>query len=184
LAIAAIVIAGLLVGGAAVLYATTQGDKTFGRSAADLLLQLAFLLVTGTFLKWLIDRINTERDKDQELHSKWVDFLRRMREAHVRIANAQRLIYADPSPGIYNKQMRMLMLVTPELEDIERDINATTNLFCEKTADKGNIQDGINEIVAYLMTGMINMPIGARAEAVRNIFAPGGDAMARRTPQI
>ena len=150
LTIGAMVIAGVLVGGAAVVYATTKGDKPFGRSAADLLLQLAFLLVAGTFLKWLIDRINKEHDKDQEFRSKQMDFLRRMREAHVRIANAQRLIRADPSPKTYSEQMRALMLVTPELEDIERDVAATTDLFCKEPADKENIQDGIKEVVDYL----------------------------------
>jgi len=150
LTIGAMVIAGVLVGGAAVVYATTKGDKPFGRSAADLLLQLAFLLVAGTFLKWLIDRINKEHDKDQGFRSKQMDFLRRMREAHVRIASAQRLIRADPSPKTYSEQMRALMLVTPELEDIERDVAATTDLFCKEPADKENIQDGIKEVVDYL----------------------------------
>src|SRR5690348_15425292 len=97
LAIGAIVIASVAVGGAAALYVTTEGANGFGRSAAGLLLQLAFLLFAGTFLKWLIDRINKEHDKDRELRSQQMDFLRRMREAHVRIANAQRLIHADPS---------------------------------------------------------------------------------------
>ena len=117
--------------GAWLLYAT-KGNKTFGRSVADLLLQLAFLLIAGTVLNWLIKRINKQRDKEQELRNKRMDFMRRMREAHVRIANAQRLIYANPSPETYNEQMRVLMLVTPELEDIERDIAATTDLFCKE----------------------------------------------------
>jgi hypothetical protein len=148
--IGAIIIAGVLVGGAAVLYATTE-DNTFGRSAAGFLLQLAVVLLAGTFLKWLIDLINKEHDKDQEVRSQQMDFLRRMREAHVRIANAWRLIRADPSLETYSEQMRTLMLVTPGLEDIGRDVAATTDLFCKE--DKGSIQDGIEEIVAYLDEG-------------------------------
>ena len=77
----------------------------------------------------LIKRINEQRDKEQELRNKRMDFLRRIREAHVQIANAQRLIRADRMPKTYSEQMRVLMLVTPELEDIERDIEATTDLF-------------------------------------------------------
>jgi hypothetical protein len=92
---------------------------------------------------------NKQRDK----RSKRMDFLRRMRESHVRIANAQQLIYADRSPGTYRQQMRVLMLITPKLEDIERDIAATTDLFCIKPRDKAEIQEGIRAIVAYLNEG-------------------------------
>ena len=109
------------------------------------------VLLAGTFLKWLIDLVNKEHDKDQEVRSQQMDFLRRMRKAHVRIANAWRLIRADPSLETYSEQMRALMLVTPRLEDIGRDVAATTNLFCKE--DKGSIQDGIKEIVAYLDEG-------------------------------
>ena len=80
-----------------------------------------------------------------------MDFMRRMREAHVRIANAQRLIYANRSPKTYSEQMRVFMLVTPKLEDIEADIAATTDLFCNE--DKAKIQGGIRDIVAYLDKG-------------------------------
>lgn len=82
----------LLIGGAWLLYDHTKGGQAFGRSAADLLLQLAFLVLAGTVLDGLIKRINRERDNEQELRNKRMDLMRRMRDAHVRIANAQRLI--------------------------------------------------------------------------------------------
>jgi predicted ester cyclase len=148
----AVVLAGLVVG-AWQLYAGSKGDKSFDSSLADLLLQAALILVGGTALNWLIRHINKQRDKDQELRSKRMDFMRRMRQAHVRVANAQRLIYANQSAKIYSEQMRVLMLVIPELEDIEADIAATTDLFCEKPGDQVRIQCGIKEIVAYLNRG-------------------------------
>jgi hypothetical protein len=150
LVIAAIV---LLVGAAWLLYDHTRGSGSFGRSAADILMQLAFLVLAGTVLDGLIKRINRARDKEQELRNKRMDLMLRMREAHVRIANAQRLIYACPSREAYSEQMRVLMLVTPELEDIERDVAATTDLFCKNHTDKEDIQKGINKIVKYLDDG-------------------------------
>ena len=139
LAIVAIV---LLVGAAWLLYGHTKGTEAFGRSAADFLLQLAFLVLAGTVLDGLIKRINRARDREQELRDKRMEFMRRMRTAHVRIANAQRLIYACPSPETYSEQMRALMLVIPELEDIERDVAATTDLFCKEPTDKQHIRRG------------------------------------------
>jgi hypothetical protein len=150
LAIVAIV---ALVGGAWLLYGHATGGGAFGRSAAGLLMQLAFLVLAGTVLDALIKRINRARDKEQELRNKRMDLMRRMREAHVSIANAQRLIYACPSRETYSEQMRVLMHVTPQLEDIERDIAATTDLFCKEPMDKEGIQKGINEIVKYLDEG-------------------------------
>jgi steroid delta-isomerase-like uncharacterized protein len=148
LAIAAIAIFAVLVVVAELFYAHTKGAKPFD-SYANLLLQLASFIFGGLILTPLIEHINKQRDK----RSKRMDFLHRMRESHVRIANAQRLIYADSSPETYREQMRLLMLVTPKLEDIERDIDATTDLFCKKRGDKAEIQEGICEIVAYLDEG-------------------------------
>jgi len=142
-----------LVGAAWLLYHHTKGSGSFGRSAADILMQLAFLVLAATVLDGLIKRINRARDKEQELRNKRMDLMLRMREAHVRIANAQRLIYACPSREIYSEQMRVFMLVTPKLEDIERDVAATTDLFCKEPTDKEEIQKGINEIVKYLDQG-------------------------------
>ena len=152
LAIAVFAVLAVLVVGAWLLYAYTKGNTDFGRSFADLLLlQLALLLIVGTALNSLIRHMNKQRDKEQELRNKRMDFMRRMREAHVRIANAQRLIYANRSPKTYSEQMGVFMLVTPKLEDIEADIAATTDLFCNE--DKAKIQGGIKDIVAYLDKG-------------------------------
>ena len=143
LTIAAIAIIPGLVVSAEWLYAHTKDDKAFG-TFANLLVQGAGLIAVGLILTPLIRRITTRRQQR-------MDFMYRIREAHVRIANAQRLIYADRSCTIYCEQMRVLMQVTPKLEDIERDIAATTDLF--KPRDKTKIQKGINEIVAYLDKG-------------------------------
>jgi hypothetical protein len=145
--LAAAIITAFIVG-AGLFYAQTKGTKPFG-SYANLLLQLTAFIVVGLILTPLIEYINKQRDK----RSKRMDFLRRMRESHVRIANAQQLIYADPSPGTYRQQMRVLMLVTSKLEDIEQDIAATTDLFCKKRGDQAEIQEGIKYIVRYLNEG-------------------------------
>lgn len=150
----AIAIIPVLVATAEWLYAHTKEDKAFS-SCANLLLQGAGLIVAGLILTPLIQHITTRRHREQELRHQRMDqrmeFMHRIREAHVRIANAQRLIYADRSFTTYREQMRLLMLVTPKLEDIERDIAATTDLFDKP--DQAKIQKGINEIVSYLDEG-------------------------------
>jgi predicted ester cyclase len=140
--IVVIVIFLLLVVSAVLLYAHTKEDKAFGY--ANLLLQGAGLVVAGLILTPLIRYIN-------KLRNQRMSFMHRIREAHVQVANAQRLIYADRSCTTYSEQMRVLMLVTPKLEDIERDIAATTGLF--KHGDKARIREGITEIVTYLDKG-------------------------------
>src|SRR5262249_15441477 len=77
--------------GAALFYGHATGAKPLG-SYADLLLQLAAFIFAGLILTPLIEYINKQRDK----RGKRMDFLRRMRGSHVRIANAQRVIYASP----------------------------------------------------------------------------------------
>jgi hypothetical protein len=153
LVIVAIVLIGLLVTGAGLLYHLPKGDRAFGRSVADGLLQVAFLVLAGTVLDRLIKSINGARDKEHERRDKRMDLMRRMREAHVRIANAQRHIYASPSRRTYRDQMRVFMLTIPELEDIERDVAATTDLFCKESNDKEDIREGIRKLVEYLNTG-------------------------------
>jgi ketosteroid isomerase-like protein len=144
LTIVVIVIIVLLVVGAELLYAHTNEDKSFG-NWANLLSQGAGLIAAGLILTPLIRHIN-------KLRNQRMDFLYRIREAHVQIANAQRVIYADRSCTTYSDQMHVLMRVTPKLEDIERDIAATTDLFY-KRGDKETIRKGIKEIVAYLDKG-------------------------------
>jgi hypothetical protein len=97
--------------GAGLLYAHTKGAKPFG-SYANLLLQLAAFIVAGLILTPLIEHINKQRDK----RSKRMDLLRRMRESHVRIANAQQLIYADRSPGHTASRCVFLCLLHPSLK--------------------------------------------------------------------
>ncbi len=118
-------------------------DKAFG-IPAELLLQGAGVITAALILTPLIQRINKFRNQR-------MDFMLRIREAHVQVANVQRLLYADRSCTTYSEQMHVLMRVTPKLEDIERDIAATTGLF--KPGDKATIQAGIKEIVAYLDKG-------------------------------
>ena len=132
-----------LVGIAEWIHFSTKEDKAFGIPAA-LLLQGAGVIIAALILTPLIQRINKYRNQR-------MDFMLRIREAHVQVTNAQRLIYADQSCTTYSEQMRVLMRVTPKLEDIERDIAATTGLF--KPKDKEAIQEGIKEIVDYLDEG-------------------------------
>ena len=132
-----------------------NSPDSFSRKLGELLLQLALIVVVGALvtagIQVLVDHFNRQRTKAAQDHEKRLDFLRRVRNAHVSVANAWRVIRADPRIETYSEQMRALMLVTPGLEDIGRDVAATTDLFCKE--DKESIQGGIEEIVSYLDDG-------------------------------
>jgi hypothetical protein len=144
--------------------------ETFGRALADLLLQLALIVVLGTAVKLVVDsyadrRARLEREQQQRL-----ELLRRMRAQHVKVALAQRLILAHQSGKTYTEQLRALMLVGAELEDLAEDIRATGGLFGD---DQGDVIAGIEEIVSYLGDGF--------AEYVRCHAYVDADAVAKKT---
>jgi hypothetical protein len=125
------------------LYPRSSVD-TFKRQFSEDLVFLAVVSVGGALLDIVARSLATIRTDMDKLR----DLLTRMRDAHVRIAHAKRLLEAARSKRIYVAQMRELMLIIPELEDIERDVTASKRLFAGR--DKEQICCGISQIVNYL----------------------------------
>jgi hypothetical protein len=123
---------------------TTSPENTFGRQLAETLLQLAVVSAGGALLDIVAKSLATLRtDVDKRR-----DLLTRMRNAHVRIAHARRLLAAADSKKTYVDQMGQFLLIIPELEDIEQDVAASRRLFTER--DRKQICAGIRQIVCYL----------------------------------
>jgi hypothetical protein len=148
-AVLGLVIAFVLVVIAKAIFDGSRPD-TFRREFANLSLQLALIVVLGALVKLLIDSYTERRTRIEQDHAKRIELLRRMRAQHVKIAYAQRLILAHMSGKTYTEQLRNLMLVTPELEDISEDIRAAGGLFGR---DGKEIITGIEDIVCYLDEG-------------------------------
>jgi hypothetical protein len=96
----------------------------------------------------VFDERRAEREQDD---SKRLELLRRMRAAHVRISHAQKLIRAGEDARTYSKQMRGLMLVARDLEEIREDVKVTKGLY--KGDDRGSIMTGIAQIIEFLEVG-------------------------------
>jgi hypothetical protein len=82
-----------------------------------------------------------------------------MRSAHVRVAHAQRLIKAEKAVETYTDQMRKLILVTRDLEEIGEDVKVTCELFTAN--DRDEICEGIRRIVPSSTLDIWNMSPGA-----------------------
>jgi hypothetical protein len=127
-----------------------SGLESFRRKFAELLLQLALIVVIGALVNFLFDVYSARRALRKQEDDRRVELLRRVRAAHVTIAYAQRLIAAHDSGLTYTKQLRDLMVVTFELEDIAEDVRAAGNLF---EPDDAMIISGIGGIVQFLNVG-------------------------------
>jgi uncharacterized membrane protein len=135
---------------AGILFEHSKRD-TFWRSVAELLLQLALVAILGALVKWLFDSYAARKARLDADNAKRIDLLRRVRSQHVKVAHAQRLIIAHNSGRTYVKQLRVLMLAIPELEDVAEDIRAAADtLFGE---DRPTIVNGLRAMIAYLEKG-------------------------------
>jgi hypothetical protein len=139
---------------------TSSSDGSFRRSlASPLVLQLALIVVGGALVEGLLKSLSAMRAKNEEDASKRLELLRRMRSAHVRVAHAQRLIKAEKAVETYTDQMRKLILVTRDLEEIGEDVKVTCELFTAN--DRDEICEGIRRIVPSSTLDIWNMSPGA-----------------------
>jgi hypothetical protein len=127
--------------------------KYDGKYADELiyfLLQLGVVGVGTALVGLLVTGLTYFQTKVEEKTDQRLDLLRRIRAAHVRIVHAKRILKSDESAKIYTQQMRKLMLVIPELEDIGADVVAAKRLFGK---DNGQIKGGVDDLVTYLEKG-------------------------------
>jgi len=160
--------------GALLTYDFSTPD-TFGRLVAQFLLQVAVVVLGGAIIKFLMDENVKRRDaaekkraeedieaeKKRSEHAvrmsldqaKRTEFLQRIRAKHVQISYAQVLIVAHNSGRTYTEQLRQLMLIAPELEDLAEDLKAGTDLF--EPSQAAEIIKGVEQIVSFLGRGSI-----------------------------
>jgi hypothetical protein len=138
--------AGTLIAAAGWIFASAD-PQGFWRKFAELLLQLALIVVVGAVVKLLVD-LYLQRRSGAELDDvKRRELLHRLRAQHVTVSYAQRLIVAHRSGGTYTEQLRELIRATSELEDIAEDVRVAEVLFGTANAE---IVAGIAAIVGYL----------------------------------
>ena len=124
-----------------------SAPMSFERVLASDLLQGVIVVIGAaaiTALLAVIREIRAERERDM---TRRLELFRRMRAAHVRIARAQGLLRADDHPETYGKQMRALMAVARDLEEIREEVRVSGRLYKK---DRRSIMWGIALILIFL----------------------------------
>lgn len=121
----------------------------FYTQLGQLALQIAVVVIIGSFVKVVVDWGISQRSRYTEKLEDRKEFLRRVRAMHVTIQNARDLMNAHQSPKTWSEQSRRLMELRPEVEEISEDLKASSDLFANQT----EIIDGLENIITYLQTG-------------------------------
>ena len=158
---AAVAVALILAAGA--LYSEIpDGRDEFERQLANLMLQLALIVIAGALVKALIEWGTTQRARHAERADNRMDLLRRVRRMHFTIDAARTLLRAHRSAKSYGEQVRRLMELRPEVEEISEDILASRDLF----SDPQGIRGGLEAIVNYLVEAEREYDVGGGHEQV------------------
>jgi hypothetical protein len=132
-------------------YYESQKPNSYQSVLASTLLQAAVIVIGGAMIAGLLGLVEEMRAKRERARAKRLELFRRMRAAHVDIAHAQRLIRADDDPKTYGTQMRALMRVARELEEIREEVKASGRLYNQD--DRSSIMEGIARIIIFLEEG-------------------------------
>lgn len=109
-------------------------------------LEIAVFVLVGAAVKEVIDWLIEQRARRLREADKRADFLRRLRDVHVRVMYSRDLIVAHKSPKTWTEQSQDLMRRVPELEEISEDLKATPGLFRHQS----KIEEGIGGMMSYL----------------------------------
>jgi hypothetical protein len=134
-------------------YYDNTAPETFASVLASNLLQGAVIVIGAAVIAALLGLIQEMRAKRERDMAKRLELFRRMRAAHVSIARAQKLLRADNTPGAYAKQMRALMAVARDLEEVREEVKVSGHLY--KRPDRYSIMEGIALIIKFLEQGSI-----------------------------
>jgi len=129
--------------------AAGKPDTDYYLKLGELILQLAVIAIIGALAKVFIDWGTTFRTRKIQQNEKRMDFLRRVRAAHVTVETARDLLIAHGSARTYGEQLRRLMALRFDVEEISEDLQATADLF--KTRKEMRL--GLAGIIAYLKQG-------------------------------
>jgi hypothetical protein len=137
-----------LVFGAEPVFAHSTPDS-FGRKIAEFMLQLALIGIIGVLIDFSLKGYSDRRALLDQDNAKRLGLLRRTRAVHVAVAYAQRLIRVDNSGQTYSEQLRKLMTLIYELEDIQADVDMAKKRKLFKPFDD-TIIEGIKGIIKFL----------------------------------
>jgi hypothetical protein len=153
---AGLFVAFALVFSAGLAWAGSTAFAGGGKSRADylakvgeLFLQLAVIVVVGGLAKAVIDWGVAIKTRAIERNEQRLDLLRRLRAVHVAVSNARDLLNAHGSAKTWSEQMRRVMGLRTEVEELSEDVKASTDLFSQKV----EICKGLEEIVRFLKNG-------------------------------
>ncbi len=121
-------------------------SNTFYTKLAELTLQLAVIVIVGALIKVVVDWGMDQHRRHLEKREDQMDFMRRVRAMHVTIKNAGDFLNAHNSGKTYVEQLKNLMLLQTDVEEISEDLRAASQLFKEQK----EIRDGLEEIITYL----------------------------------
>lgn len=124
-------------------------ENLFRRRVADLLLQLALVVIIGAVVKLLIDWGAKINSRFRSRREQKIDFLRRVRDVSVNVNYAQDLMNAHNSGKTYGKSLRDIILLRGEIVEIVEDLKTTSGLF----AEQNTIEQALLDINRYLDRG-------------------------------
>jgi hypothetical protein len=125
-------------------------SQLFPMVLAQPMLNLAIVGIGGATFGLFTAWITRRRADLRAMSAQRLDLLERTRAAHVRIAQAQRILTADRRPATYTDQLRDLMKVAAEVEDVRADVEAAPTLL---GPDNGAIVKGLTGMVWFLTEG-------------------------------
>ena len=134
-------------------YYDGKAPNTFKSVLASNLLQGAVVVIGGAVIAATLGVIQEMRAKRERDTAQRLELFRRMRAAHVRIARAQKLLRADDNRETYAKQMRALIAVARDLEEVREEVKVSGHLY--KRPDRCSIMEGIAIIIKFLEAGGI-----------------------------
>jgi hypothetical protein len=147
--VVAFLFAAALVSAAYYIFQSWNPD-TYWRAIGGALLEFALIVILGAGFGQLLQASNDARTAAKEDRAKRLEFLRRLRAAHVQVAYAQKLMRIHDSGRTYGEQHRALMRTSPILDEIFMDLREARNLFGK---DHETVTQAVKDLIKYLRAG-------------------------------
>jgi hypothetical protein len=128
------------------------GDKDSWQSVfAFGVLNGAVVVVLGATVTALLALVSELRARTERQRDKRLDLFHRMRRAHVRVALTQQILRTQSDSTTYREQMRDLLHVIKDLEEIREEVKVSGKLY---RAHRARIMHGIAQIIVFLQEGI------------------------------
>jgi len=145
----ALVLASGLVSVAYQIFLNWDPDS-YWRAIGGALIEFGLIVILGAGFSQVLQASTDARTAAAEDRAKRLEFLRRLRAAHIEVAHSQKLTRIHESGKTYGEQHRALMRTSPILDEISRDLREATSLFGE---DQQAIVQGVEYLIKYLGEG-------------------------------